>query len=499
MNYSNIHDQDPEIYELIKKEEKRQKEGLELIPSESYASEAVLQANGSILTDKYAENYPGRRYYGGCVNVDAIERLCQARARQAFRAPDYHVNVQPYSGSPANLEVYFALLKFGDTIMSINLPNGGHLTHGDPSNFSGNAYNFVHYPLEPKTETVDYDKLEQLAAEHKPKLIVSGYTAYPRVIDFERIHNIAKGVGAISMADISHISGLIVGQVHPSPFPFTDIVTTTTHKTLRGPRGAMIFCKPEYKKQIDAAVFPGMQGGPHEHTIAAIAVALKEALSPEFKQYAEQVVKNAAVLAKTLEAEGLKLISGGTDNHLILIDLRTFGPGRGIFIEKALDAVNITLNKNPIPDDPAPPYYPSGVRLGTPSLTIRGMKEAEMEKVGTWIGEICRAFAPTKMPEDKTQRAQFVKNFDAGLAEQDVVKRIKREVIDLATKFPVPGIDWLWIQNLGEKDLPNQALRLANRKSPNRVLPKWRSPAHLLPVVWKLCVPIVDISLSRPN
>lgn len=441
MNYSTIQKQDPEIYDLIKKEEQRQKEGLELIPSENYTSEAVLEANGSILTDKYAENYPGRRYYGGCVNVDAIERICWARARQAFSADDYHVNVQPYSGSPANLEVYFALLNFGDTIMSINLPNGGHLTHGDPANFSGKSYNFVHYPLDAQTETIDYHKVEALALEHKPKMIVSGFTAYPRTIDFQRMHDIAKKVGAISMADISHISGLVVGGAHPSPFPFTDVVTTTTHKTLRGPRGAMIFCKPEYKKQIDAAVFPGMQGGPHEHTIAAIAIALEEAVRPEFKDYAKQVVANAAALAGALKAEGLKLISGGTDNHLILIDLRTFGPGRGIFIEKALDAVNITLNKNPIPDDPAPPFYPSGVRLGTPSLTTRGMKQAEMEKVGKWIGEICRTFAITELPEDKTQRAQFIKGFDANLVGHEVVKRIKQEVIDLASNFPVPGIE----------------------------------------------------------
>lgn len=441
MNYSTIQQEDPEIYDLIKKEELRQKEGLELIPSENYTSEAVLQANGSILTNKYAENYPGRRYYGGCVNVDAIERLCQTRARQAFGADDYHVNVQPYSGSPANLEVYFALLNFGDTIMSINLPNGGHLTHGDPANFSGRSYNFVHYPLNSETETIDYDKVETLALEHKPKLIISGFTAYPRMIDFQRMHDIAKKVGAISMADISHISGLIVGGVHPSPFPFTDVVTTTTHKTLRGPRGAMIFCKAEYKKQIDAAVFPGMQGGPHEHTIAGIAVALKEAMTTEFKSYAGQIVKNAAALADTLNKEGLKLISGGTDNHLILIDLRTFGLGRGIFIEKALDAVNITLNKNPIPNDEAPPYYPSGVRLGTPPLTSRGMKEAEMEKVGKWIAEICRTFAVTEMPEDLTKRSQFVKDFNANLADHELIKRIKKEVIALATDFPVPGIE----------------------------------------------------------
>src|SRR3989344_890178 len=382
MHTTILQKEDPEIAALIEKEAVRQNEGFEMIPSESYASEAVLQANGSILNNKYAENYPGRRYYGGCVNVDAVERLCQKRAREVFNAEEYHVNVQPYSGSPANLAAYVGLLQLGDTIMALRLDHGGHLTHGNPMNLSAKAFKFVHYEVDAEHETLDYDAIAKMAAEHKPKLIISGFTSYPRVIDFKKFHDIAKSVGAISMADISHISALVIGGVHPSPFPFTDVVTTTTHKTLRGPRGAMIFCKQGYKEQIDKGVFPGMQGGPHEHTIAAIAVALKEAKTPTFKAYAEQIIKNSHALAETLISEGLKLISGGTDNHLLMVDMRPFGPGRGIFIEKALEAAEISVNKQPIPNDPAPPYYPPGVRLGTPVLTARGMKDDEMRKQG---------------------------------------------------------------------------------------------------------------------
>jgi glycine hydroxymethyltransferase len=441
MNYKSIEKQDPEIYDLIKKEEQRQTFGLEMIPSESYASSAVLEANGSIFNDKYAENYPGRRYYGGCVNVDALERLCQARAKEVFKAEDYYVNVQPYSGSPANLEVYMGLLEPGDTIMALRLDHGGHLTHGSPVNFSGKLYNFVHYQVDPETETIDYDNVAKLAAEHKPKLLISGFTAYPRTIDFQRMHEIAKSVGAVSMVDMSHISGLVAAGVHPSPFPFTDVVTTTTHKTLRGPRGAMIFCKDEFKERIEKAVFPGMQGGPHEHTIAGIAVALKEAMQPEFKTYAEQVVKNAKALAEGLLQENIRLISGGTDNHLLLIDLRPLSPGLGAFYEKALDAVHINTNKSPLPNDPAPPFYPSGIRLGTPPLTIRGMKEGEMERIAKWIGEIVREFSSVTLPEDKTLRKTAVKDFTATLESNATVKRIAAEVQEMAGKFPVPGID----------------------------------------------------------
>lgn len=438
--YDHLKANDPEIYELIKKEERRQKEGLEMIPSENYASTAVLEASGSIFNDKYAENYPGRRYYGGCVNVDELERLCQARALKVFNADGYHVNVQPYSGSPANLEVYFGLLNLGDTILSLRLDQGGHLTHGSPVNMSGKLYKFVHYELNPETETIDYEKLQTLAQKHKPKLILSGFTAYPRTIDFKRIHDIAKSVGAISMVDMSHISGLVIGGVHPSPFPFTDVVMTTTHKTLRGPRGAMIFCKEEYKDQIDRAVFPGMQGGPHEHTIAGIAVALKEAMTPEFKEYAAQIVRNTKALAETLIAEGIKLVSGGTDNHLILIDLRPFGSGRGVFVEKALEAADINTNKSPVPYDESPPFYPSGVRLGTPPLTSRGMKEEEMKKIGVMIAEIVKHFGATVLPEEKEKRSDAVKTFKASLETNPLIRETKEKVYALASKFPVPGI-----------------------------------------------------------
>lgn len=441
MNYSHIEKQDQEIYDLIRKEEQRQKYGLEMIPSESYASSAVLEANGSIFNDKYAENYPGRRYYGGCVNVDSLEKLCQERARQVFKAEDYYVNVQPYSGSPANLEVFSGLLEPGDTIMALRLDHGGHLTHGSPVNFSGKTYNFVHYQVDPETETIDYDNVEKLAQEHKPKLLISGFTAYPRTIDFKRMHDIAKSVGAISMTDMSHISGLVAAGEHPSPFPFMDVVTTTTHKTLRGPRGAMIFCKEEYKEQIEKAVFPGMQGGPHEHTIAGIAVALKEAMQPEFAEYAKQVVKNSQALAESLVAEGVRLISGGSDNHLMLIDLRPIAPGLGAFYEKALDAVHINTNKSPLPNDPAPPFYPSGIRLGTPPLTIRGMKEQQMTQIGKWIGQIVKEFNSIRLPEDKTMRKSAVKEFTASLDNNETIKRIAQEVHDLAGQYPVPGVD----------------------------------------------------------
>lgn len=441
MNYDNLQREDPRVYAILEKEIARQKEGLEMIPSENYTSEAVLEANGSIFTNKYAEGYPGKRYYGGCVNIDELERLTQARAREIFGAAEYHVNVQPYSGSPANIAVYTALLEFGDTIMALRLDHGGHLTHGAPASLSGRAYKFVHYEVDAENETLDYEAIRKMALECKPKMIVSGFTSYPRLIDFAKIHEIAKEVGAISMADISHISGLIIGGVHPSPFPFTDVVTTTSHKTLRGPRAAMIFCKQEYKEQIDKAVFPGMQGGPHEHIIAGIAVALEEASKDSFKEYAKQIAANAKVLADTLKENRLKLISDGTDTHLMLIDLRPFGPGRGIFIEKACDAANITLNKNPIPNDPSPPYYPSGVRLGTPALTSRGMKEEEMKKIGAFIARIVHEFAGTELPEDKTLRLQALKDFSAAIETHSVILEIKTQVKELASTFPVPGID----------------------------------------------------------
>ncbi|MBI2122089.1 MAG: serine hydroxymethyltransferase [Candidatus Sungbacteria bacterium] len=452
MQYKNVKKYDREIYNLIREEERRQKDGLELIPSESYASAAVLEALGSILNDKYAENYPGKRYYGGCETVDKVERLCQERALKVFRAQGYKVNVQPYSGSPANIEVYAGLLDFGDTIMALRLDHGGHLTHGSPVSFSGKAYKFIHYGVDPKTECLDYDEIARLAQKHKPKIILSGFTAYPRLIDFKKMHAIAKSVGAISMADISHISGLIIGGAHPSPFPFTDVVTTTTHKTLRGPRAAMIFSRKDksikikdknvlISEAIDKAVFPGMQGGPHEHTIAAIAVALHEAKKPEFRKFAEQVVKNAKVLAIAIQKEGLRLISGGTDNHLMLIDLRPFGPGRGKFIEKALEAVRISVNKSPIPNDPSPPFYPSGVRLGTPAITSRGMKEKEMRVIAGFIARVVREFSHVILPEEKSERATAVREFTQKLSRSQFVKKIGSEVKQFASRFPVPGID----------------------------------------------------------
>ena len=325
--------------------------------------------------------------------------------------------------------------------MSLRLDNGGHLTHGNPSNLSGKAYKFVHYGLKPETETIDYDQMRQLARECKPKIILSGFTAYPRTIDFKKVDEIAKEVGALSMADISHISGLVIAGVHPSPFPFTDIITTTTHKTLRGPRGAVIFCKEELKEKIDKGVFPGMQGGPHEHTIAGIAVALHEATRPEFREYAEQTVRNSKVLAKTLMDEGLKLMSGGTDNHLMVINLLDFGKGKGVFVEKALEAAEISVNKSTIPNEPSVPYYPSGIRLGTPAVTSRGMKEAEMKEAGKLIARVVKEFAPTDMPETKEERNVKVKEFKEKIKDNKFILGIKKEVNELAGKFPVPGID----------------------------------------------------------
>jgi len=412
-----------------------------MIASENFTSRAVMEAQGSCLTNKYAEGYPGKRYYGGCVNVDELERLCQKRAQQLFKADGYHVNVQPYSGSPANLGVYVGLLNLGDTIMALRLDHGGHLTHGQPLNLSGKAFNFVHYEVDPETGLLDYDKIRSLALECKPKLILSGFTAYSQIIDFQKIHDIAKEVGAISMADISHIAGLVAGGAHPSPFPFTDVVTTTSHKTLRGPRAAMIFCKEEYKEGVDKGIFPGMQGGPHEHTIAGIATALREAAAPEFAEHASQIVKNSKALAEVLMAEGVKLVGGGSANHLLLMDLTPYGPGRGVFVEKALDAAHITMNKNTVPKDPSTPFYPSGVRLGTPALTTRGMKEEEMREIGKLIARIVKEFATTELPGDKDTRIAAIKDFVTSLKKHSVIAEVREKVIALTAKFPVPGIE----------------------------------------------------------
>jgi len=407
---SDLKKEDKKIFDLIELEKKRLQKGLELIPSENYVSKAVLEALGSVLTNKYSEGYPKKRYYGGNIYIDDVESLAMKRAKQLFGAE--HVNVQPYSGSPANLEVYFALLDIGDKILGMNLAHGGHLTHGHPINFSGKVYNFIQYGVDKKTELLDYDVIRKLAINEKPKLILSGATAYPRLIDFKLFQEIADEIGAYSMSDISHIAGLIVGGVHPSPFPFTDVVTTTTHKTLRGPRGAMILCKEKFAKDIDRAVFPGMQGGPHNHVNAAKAVAFQEALKPEFKQYAQQIVKNARALADELMNQGIRLVTGGTDTHLILADLQKFCVGKEA--ESALDEVGITVNKNMIPFDPKTPFNPSGIRLGTPAITTRGMKESEMKEIGRFI-------------------ATVVKNHD----NPAVKEKIKQEVLELCKQFPL--------------------------------------------------------------
>ena len=372
--------QDPEVGQAMEKELARQRRNLELIASENIVSPAVMAAMGSVLTNKYAEGYPGKRYYGGCQCVDIVEDIARDRACQLFGAE--HANVQPHSGAQANLAVYFALLQPGDTVLGMNLAEGGHLTHGSPVNMSGALYNFVAYGVDPETGRIDYDKLMAQALEVRPKLIVAGASAYPRAIDFAKFREIADACGAKLMVDMAHIAGLVAAGLHQNPVPYADVVTTTTHKTLRGPRGGMILCKEALAKKIDSAIFPGSQGGPLEHIIAAKAVALGEAMKPEFKAYQEQILKNAAALAKALMAEGFDLVSGGTDNHLMLVDLR---PARltGKEMERRLDEVNITVNKNAIPNDPEKPFVTSGIRVGTPAATTRGFKEADMEVIAS--------------------------------------------------------------------------------------------------------------------
>ena len=372
---------DPEIADAIDTELTRQQDGIELIASENVVSEAVLAAMGSILTNKYAEGYPGRRYYGGCSCVDVAEDLAIARAKELFGAD--HVNVQPHSGAQANLAVYFALLEHGDTVLGMSLADGGHLTHGSPVNLSGKYYNFISYGVG-ADGYLDYDELEKKAVEHKPKLIVAGASAYPRIIDFERIAAVAKKVGAYFMVDMAHIAGLVAAGYHPSPVPYADVVTTTTHKTLRGPRGGMIMCREELGKAIDKAIFPGTQGGPLMHIIAAKAVCFNEALTPGFKEYQHRIINNAQALADSLKSEGLKLVSGGTDNHLILIDLTGTGV-TGKELEKRLDDVRMTANKNAIPNDPMSPQITSGIRVGTPAATSRGLGEEDFRTVGHLI------------------------------------------------------------------------------------------------------------------
>lgn len=384
---------DNEVYSACESELERQQRNIELIASENIVSKAVLLAAGSVLTNKYAEGYPSKRYYGGCQCVDVVEEIARNRAKELFKAE--HVNVQPHSGANANLAVFFALLNPGDTVMGMNLQQGGHLSHGSPVNISGKYFNVVPYGVDEATARIDYDEMERIALECKPKLIVAGASAYSRVIDFPRCREIADKVGAYLMVDMAHIAGLVAAGVHPSPVPYADIVTTTTHKTLRGPRGGMILCKEQFAKQIDKAVFPGTQGGPLMHIIAAKAVALGEALTEEFKNYQKQAVKNAAVLADELMKHGIDIVSGGTDNHLMLLDLRNKGI-TGKELEHRLDEVRITANKNTIPNDPQSPFVTSGLRIGTPAVTTRGFKEPEMELIAGWISDIINDFDGNK-------------------------------------------------------------------------------------------------------
>ncbi len=402
---------DAEIFQAIKEETEREAYKLELIASENFASEAVLEAQGSVMTNKYAEGYPRRRYYGGCEFVDRAEELAIERAKKLFSAE--HVNVQPHSGSQANMAVYFAVLNFGDTILGMDLSHGGHLTHGSPVNFSGKFYKVISYGVDKKTEQIDFDNLGRLAKEHKPKMIVVGASAYPRILDFKAFRKIADSTGAMIMADIAHIAGLVAAGIHPNPVPEAEFVTSTTHKTLRGPRGGMILCQEKYAKAVDKMIFPGIQGGPLMHIIAAKAVAFKEALSPEFKEYQRQIIKNARVLAEKMKKNGFRIVSGGTDNHLFLIDL-TPQDITGKNAEAALDRAGIIVNKNTIPFETRSPFITSGLRVGTPALTTRGMKEKEMEKIGGWIAEV-------------------LKDID----NESKISRIKEEVKKLCLRFPL--------------------------------------------------------------
>ena len=409
--YRPLYESDPQVAAAIDNETRRQHEGLELIASENFVSEAVLEAAGSVFTNKYAEGYPGKRYYGGCEFADVVENLARDRAKQLFGAE--HANVQPHAGSQANMEAYAAVLQPGDTILGLNLAHGGHLTHGHHLNFSGKTYKIVPYGVTKETETIDYDALEKLAEQERPKLIIGGGSAYPRTIDFARMRQIADKVGALYLVDMAHFAGLVAGGAHPSPVPHAHIVTSTTHKTLRGPRSGMILSKADYAQAIDKVVFPGMQGGPLVHIMAAKAVCFQEAMQPEFRDYARQVVANAKVLAQTLADEGFRIISGGTDTHLMLVDV--FSKGMlGSEAEKALGEAAITVNKNAIPFDTNPPMKPSGVRLGSPAMTTRGMKEAEMRQIGRWISEA------------------LLHRTDAA-----VLSKIKKQVLDLCEAFPL--------------------------------------------------------------
>jgi len=400
---------DPEVYSSIKKEEQRQKEGLEMIASENYVSPAVLEAQGSVLTNKYAEGYPHKRYYGGCENVDVIEQLAIDRAKKLFNCT--HANVQPHSGSQANMAVYMAELKPGDTVMGMDLSHGGHLTHGSPVSFSGSLYHAVHYGVSPTDKRLDYKIIEDKAKAEKPKMIIAGYSAYPRILDFSKFKEIADLVGAKLFVDMAHFAGLVAAGIHPSPFPHADYVTTTTHKTLRGPRGGMILCSEALGKTVNSKIFPGIQGGPLEHVIAAKAVAFGEALKPEFKLYAKRIVENAKTLAEVLVSKGYDLVTGGTDNHLMLMDLTNKGL-TGKDVEHWLDQTGITVNKNTVPFETKSPFVTSGIRIGTPALTTRGMGPSEMKIIGNWIHEVIKSGGDTKVETDiRGQVRDLCQNF----------------------------------------------------------------------------------------
>lgn len=407
----NLKSVDPELHGYLLEETDRQKFGLEMIASENYASRAVMEAQGSVLTNKYAEGYPGKRYYGGCEFVDKIETLAIERAKKLFGAE--HVNVQPHSGSQANMGVFLAIADPGDTILGMDLSHGGHLTHGSPVNFSGSIYKASHYGLDPQTHRINYDTIRKVALEVKPKILIAGYSAYPRELDFAKFREIANDVGATLVVDMAHFAGLVAGGVHPSPIPFADFVTTTTHKTLRGPRGGMILCTEAHAKKINSKIFPGIQGGPLEHVIAGKAVALKEALQPEFKTYARQIVANAKALAEGILSAGFDLVTGGTDNHLILVDLGSKSI-TGKDAEIALDKAGITVNKNTVPNEKRSPFVTSGVRIGTPALTSRGMKENEMKLIANWIGEVL-----------------------TNPSDESALSRIKGQVRDICQSFPI--------------------------------------------------------------
>ncbi len=402
-----IRSADPEVAQAIELELNRQRTHIELIASENFVSPAVMAAMGSCLTNKYAEGYPGKRYYGGCEYVDIVEELARKRACALFGAD--HANVQPHSGAQANMAVYFALLKPGDTVMGMNLSHGGHLTHGSPVNMSGAYFNFVPYGVSKETETIDYDEVRALALKHEPKLIVAGASAYPRVIDFKKLREIADEVGSLLMVDMAHIAGLVAAGEHPSPVPYADVVTTTTHKTLRGPRGGMILCREQYAKAIDKAIFPGTQGGPLEHVIAGKAVCLGEAMTEDFKAYQKQIVKNAKALENAFRAQGVRMVSGGTDNHLLLLDF-TGTEMTGKLMEALLEDANITVNKNTVPNETRSPFVTSGIRVGTPAATTRGLKEPEMEKIAGWVAKVLRE-GEAAVPQVRGEVEELMKRY----------------------------------------------------------------------------------------